>query len=87
MCLYGSKLVGFGSAASVAGRAIAEAGAPRGWSASEALWAGVGQLLNATGARIGLIAVLDVCGKRVAIVDVEQDVPSYGGLEWVLAAA
>lgn len=87
MCLYGSRVVGFGLAASVEGRPICEAGPPRGWSATEALWDGVEKVLTATGARAGLIAVLDVCGKRAAVVDVEHDVPSYGGLEWVLAAA
>lgn len=81
--LYGSKAVGFGHATSHDGRAP-EAGPPRGWSATESLWAGIEEVLAATGASAGLIGVLDVCGRRAAVVDVAAGVPSYGGLEWVL---
>lgn len=82
--MYGSRPVGFGHVASVGGRLLAEPCAPAQESRTECLWLGIAEVLSATQATSGLVAVLDTDGSRVAVVDVGGDVPSYGGLDWVM---
>lgn len=82
ICLLGSREAGFGQKARAAGFRVS--GVAFGESLTECLWLGIEQVLRATRATFGLVAVLDVSGDRVAVVDVESEVPSYGGLDWVI---